>query len=57
MRPMRWRITSLPLTMGWSLPVRWTWMASGTLNQVSPVAMPAAMSVDPTPVEKAPRAP
>ena len=57
MRPMRWRITSLPLTMGWSLPVRWTLMASGTLNQVSPVAMPAAMSVDPTPVEKAPRAP
>ena len=43
--------------MGWSFPVSFTRMASGTLNQVSPVAMPAAMSVEPTPVEKAPRAP
>ena len=32
-------------------------MAAGTLNQASPVAMPAAMSVEPTPVEKAPSAP
>ena len=34
-----------------------TLMAAGTLNQASPVAMPAAMSVEPTPVEKAPSAP
>ena len=32
-------------------------MAAGTLNQFSPMAMPAAMSVEPTPVEKAPSAP
>ena len=32
-------------------------MAEGTLNHAMPVAMPAAMSVEPTPVEKAPSAP
>ena len=32
-------------------------MAAGTLNQALPVIMPAAMSVEPTPVEKAPKAP
>ena len=55
--PMRVRITSLPETCGRSFPVRFTRMAEGTLNQVSPAAMAAPMSVDPTPVEKAPRAP
>lgn len=34
-----------------------TLMADGTLNQALPVTIPAAMSVEPTPVEKAPRAP
>ena len=34
-----------------------TLMAAGTLNHAMPVAMPAAMSVEPTPVEKAPTAP
>ena len=32
-------------------------MAVGTFSQQSPVAMPAAISVLPTPVEKAPSAP
>ena len=32
-------------------------MAAGTLNQALPVAIPAAMSVEPTPVENAPSAP
>ena len=39
------------------MPVRSKRMAAGTLNQAMPVAMPAAMSVLPTPVEKAPTAP
>ena len=55
--PMMCRMTSLPLTRGPSLPVRLKRMAAGTLNQAMPVAMPAAMSVLPTPVEKAPTAP
>ena len=32
-------------------------IAEGTLNQVLPLIMPAAMSVEPTPVENAPNAP
>ena len=32
-------------------------MAAGTLNQAMPFAMPAAISVEPTPVENAPTAP
>ena len=55
--PMMVRITSLPLQLGGSCPVSRNRMAEGTLNQASPVAMPAAISVEPTPVEKAPRAP
>ena len=55
--PIRWRITSLPDTMGWSLPFSVTLMAAGTLNHRRPVAMAAAMSVEPMPVEKAPTAP
>ena len=55
--PIRWRITSLPDTMGCSLPLRVTLMAAGTLNHRKPVAMAAAMSVEPMPVEKAPSAP
>ena len=31
--------------------------AEGTLNQANPVAIPAAISVEPTPVENAPSAP
>ncbi|OPZ68468.1 MAG: hypothetical protein BWY81_00835 [Firmicutes bacterium ADurb.Bin467] len=40
-----------------SLPLRLTRIASGTLNHAVPVAMPAAMSVEPTPVANAPSAP
>ena len=57
MVPMRWRITSLPETQGWSLPFKVTLMAEGMRNQARPVAMPAAMSVEPTPVENMPTAP
>ena len=32
-------------------------MAAGTLNQAMPFAIPAAISVEPTPVENAPTAP
>ena len=57
MRPIRCKITSLPDTGRCRAPVSSTRMAAGTLNQALPVAMPAAMSVEPTPVEKAPTAP
>ena len=40
-----------------SLPVRLILIASGTLNQALHFAIPAAISVEPTPVEKAPNAP
>jgi hypothetical protein len=46
---------SLPPTCSGSRPVKLTRMVSGTLNQVSPRAMAAAMSVLPRPVAKAPR--
>ncbi len=52
-----WRIRSLPDTQGRKRPLSVTRMAEGTRNQAFPQAMPAAMSVDPTPVEKAPSAP
>ena len=57
MVPMRCRITSLPETGAFRAPFSTTLMAAGTLNQAMPVAIPAAMSVEPTPVEKAPTAP
>ena len=41
----------MPDTQGWSLPLRVILMAEGMRNQASPVAMPAAISVEPTPVE------
>ncbi len=47
----------MPPTKRWGLPVSTTLIADGILNHVSPAAMPAAMSVEPTPVENAPRAP
>jgi hypothetical protein len=37
--------------------VKWNFIVSGTRNQVSPVIIAAATSVDPTPVEKAPSPP
>ena len=57
MRPMRCKMTSLPLTGRRSVPVSTTLMAAGTLNHSMPVAMPAAISVEPPPVENAPTAP
>ena len=54
-RPMMERIRSLPDTRSGRLPVRTKRMAAGTLNQAMPVAIPAAISVEPTPVEKAPQ--
>lgn len=55
--PMMCKIRSLPDTRGLNLPVSTNLMAEGTLNHAMPVAMPAAISVEPTPVEKAPSAP
>ena len=55
--PMMCRITSLPLTHLPGFPTILKRIAEGTLNHAFPVAMPAAISVLPTPVEKAPRAP
>ena len=55
--PIICKITSLPLTHFAGLPTSWNLMAEGTLNQALPVTMPAAISVLPTPVENAPRAP
>ena len=54
---MMWMITSFPLTYGPGFPVSTNLIADGTLNQSSPVAIPVAISVVPTPVEKAPSAP
>jgi len=48
---------SLPLIHLAGLPVSTNLIAEGTLNHASPVAIPAAMSVEPTPVENAPSAP
>ena len=45
------------MTHGLSLPFSTNLMALGTLNHALPVAMPAARSVEPTPVENAPSAP
>ncbi len=55
--PMSRRIRSLPPTSGRRVPVYSTRIVGGTRSQVSPVAITAAKSVLPTPVEKAPRAP
>ena len=55
--PMICRMTSLPDTQGAGVPVRLNLRAEGTRNHARPVAMPAARSVDPTPVENAPKAP
>jgi len=51
------KITSFPLTYSLGLPVITNLIALGTLNHNSPVAIPVAISVVPTPVEKAPNAP
>ena len=55
--PMMCRIRSLPDTQGLNLPLSTNLMAEGTLNHAMPVAIPAAISVEPTPVENAPSAP
>ena len=55
--PIRCRITSLPQTKPVGLLISSTLMAEGILNHNLPVIMAAAMSVEPTPVEKAPSAP
>ncbi len=55
--PMTSRMRSLPPTNSGSSPVISTLMEGGTLNQVSPMAMAPAMSVEPMPVAKAPRPP
>ena len=55
--PMICKITSLPLTHLPGLPIRLNRIADGTLNHALPVAIPAAISVLPTPVENAPSAP
>ena len=54
---MIWMMMSFPLTYFPGFPVRTNLIALGTLNQISPVAMPVATSVVPIPVENAPRAP
>ena len=47
----------MPLTHLDGFPVSTNFKAEGTLNQAFPVAMAAAISVLPTPVENAPSAP
>ena len=51
------KIISFPLIYCDGFPVKTNLIALGTLNQSSPVAIPVAISVVPTPVEKAPKAP
>ena len=55
--PMMCRMRSLPHTYFPGFPRSTNFTAEGTLNQHSPVIIPAAMSVEPTPVENAPSAP
>ena len=55
--PMMCRMMSLPHTHGPSSPLTTNLIDEGTLNHASPVAMPAAASVEPTPVANAPSAP
>ncbi|MPN64059.1 hypothetical protein SDC9_211830 [bioreactor metagenome] len=55
--PIMCKIISLPLIHLAGLPVSTNLIALGTLNHASPVAIPIAISVEPTPVEKAPNAP
>ena len=55
--PMMLKIRSLPVTNFLNLPVRLIFIASGTLNQVTPLAIAQARSVEPTPVANEPRAP
>ena len=55
--PMTARIRSLPVTNRRFSPVNSTRIVDGTACQNSPSARQAAMSVDPRPVPKAPRAP
>ena len=50
-------IRSLPRSHLDIWPLMFTRMVGGTLIQVSPRAMPAAMSVEPMPVAKAPMPP
>ena len=54
---MMCKITSFPLTHFAGFPTILNLIADGTLNQALPVAIPAAISVLPTPVENAPSAP
>ena len=51
------KIISLPLIHLAGLFLRTNLIAPGTLNQAFPVAIPAAISVEPIPVENAPSAP
>ena len=51
---MNLRMKSFAETPGLNLPVTTTFMLSGTLNQILPVAQTAAISLRPIPVEKAP---
>ena len=55
--PIKCKIKSFAETHLLSLPLNSTLIVSGTLNQVSPDAMPQARSVEPTPVANAPNAP
>ena len=55
--PMTARITSFPVTNAPVLPVSSTWIVSGTACQNDPSARHDAMSVEPSPVPNAPRAP
>ena len=55
--PMMCSIMSLPQIYCAGCPLSTNFIACGTLNQHLPLIIPAAMSVEPTPVEKAPSAP
>jgi len=55
--PIIYSIKSLPDTYFLNLPLRLNLIALGTLSHVLPVAIAAAISVEPIPVENAPRAP
>jgi hypothetical protein len=56
-RPIKDRITSLEKTPAGNFPDKSILSVSGTLNQSLPYVIATAKSVDPTPVEKALRAP
>lgn len=55
--PIAANIKSLAITPLFIFPTKFIFIVSGTFNQIFPVAKTPSISVEPIPVEKAPKAP